>query len=444
MSSSGYTALLLKLVGIERNGGWTADDEGHRVIESDWARLFATSVFHQNRQYNSLNLVDVFRCSADVDKHPNRLLLTIPDDAEAHAEQLIREAGFTNTGPLIAIQAGASQEKRQWAPAHFIKLVNILVQQHNARVVLVGTKKELAIIDPIKAGCDSPNVAVFAGKTTIPQLAAVLEQSDILVTGDTGPMHVCVATGTPVVAMFLASAYGYETGPYSEGNIVLQPVIGCGPCNPNKPCSQTDCHDTISPELVAKLTMMRLQEDFRTLPEGFVDPRQVIVYRSEFDRYGFCDLRPLSSNAMDPLARYRDAYRKVWLEDIGGFELDATREHRERGSLTVLPDSIEGLRQVVELGSRGEVLIEELKKLIRDVRSSGRALVGVNEQLSALDRRIEEIGFNFGPLGPLTRMFIFAKENLSGSDPMALASNMGTIYGDLIRRGNKLAAYYGN
>lgn len=444
MSSSGYTALLLKLVGIERNGGWTADDEGHRVIESDWARLFATSVFHQNRQYNSLNLVDVFRCSADVDKHPNRLLLTIPDDAKAHAEQLIREAGFTNTGPLIAIQAGASQEKRQWAPAHFIKLVNLLVQQHNARVVLVGTKKELAIIDPIKAGCDSPNVAVFAGKTTIPQLAAVLEQSDILVTGDTGPMHVCVATGTPVVAMFLASAYGYETGPYSEGNIVLQPVIGCGPCNPNKPCSQTDCHDTISPELVAKLTMMRLQEDFRSLPEGFVDPRQVIVYRSEFDRYGFCDLRPLSSNAMDPLARYRDAYRKVWLEDLGGFELDATREHRERGSLAVLPDSIEGLRQVVELGSRGEVLIEELKKLIRDVRSSGRALVGVNEQLSALDRRIEEIGFNFGPLGPLTRMFIFAKENLSGSDPMALASNMGTIYGDLIRRGNKLAAYYGN
>ncbi len=72
MSSSAYTALLLRLVGVERNGGWRADAEGYRIIESDWARLFATSVFHQNRQYNSLNLVDVFRCSADVEEHPNK------------------------------------------------------------------------------------------------------------------------------------------------------------------------------------------------------------------------------------------------------------------------------------------------------------------------------------------------------------------------------------
>jgi ADP-heptose:LPS heptosyltransferase len=442
MSSSGYTALLLKLVGIGRNGGWTADDEGCRVIESDWARLFATSVFHQNRQFNSLNLVDVFRCSADVEQHPNHLLLSIDDAAKAHAERLIREAGFTNTGPLVAVQAGASQEKRQWAPAQFIKLINILVEQHNARVILVGTKKELSIIDPIKAGCNSPNVAVFAGKTSIPELAAVLQQSDILVTGDTGPMHVCVATGTPVIAMFLASAYGYETGPYSEGNIVLQPVIGCGPCNPNKPCSQTDCHQTIEPELVAKLTALRLESDFKTLPEGLVDPRQVIVYRSEFDRFGFCDLRPLTPNTFDTWARYRDAYRKLWLEDLGGFSLDGTVQSESSSSLRIAPDSIEGLQQVVELASRGNALIEELKRLIRDVRSPGRALVAVNEQLAALDRRIEEIGFNFNPLGPLTRMFLFSKENLSGTDAMALASEMGIVYGDLIRRGKRLNQFY--
>lgn len=442
MSSSGYTALLLKLVGIGRNGGWTADDEGYRVIESDWARLFATSVFHQNRQFNSLNLVDVFRCSADVEQHPHHLLLSIDAAAKAHAESLIREAGFTNTGPLIAIQAGASQEKRQWSPAHFIRLIKILVNDHNARVALVGTKKELSIIDPIKAGCDSPNVAVFAGKTSIPQLAAVLEQSDILVTGDTGPMHVCVATGTPVVAMFLASAYGFETGPYSEGNLVIQPVIGCGPCNPNKPCSQTDCHETISPELVASLTMLRVQGQVRELPRGLADPQRVIVYRSEFDRHGFCDLRALNSNEFDPWAQYREAYRKVWLSDLGGFEVEQESGGAKKSGLALVPDSIDGLRQVLELGGRGQALIEELKKLIRDVRGSGRALVAVNEQLSALDRKIEEVGYNFNPLGPLTRMFIFAKENLSGSDPMGLASEMGTVYSDLIRRGKKLGAFY--
>jgi len=438
MSSSGYTALLLKIIGIGRNGGWTADEEGNRVIESDWARLFATSVFHQNRQYNSLNLVDVFRCSADVVEHPKKLMLDIEPAAREYAATLIREAGFTNTGPLIAVQAGASQDKRQWSPAHFIELVRILVNEHGARVALVGTTKELAIIDPIKAGCDSPNVAVFAGKTTIPQLAAVLEASDILVTGDTGPMHVSVATGTPVVAMFLASAYGYETGPYSEGNLVLQPVIGCGPCNPNKPCSQTDCHDTISPALVARLTMLRLGGDIRALPAGLVDPRSVVVYRSCFDANGFCDLEPLSSNEFDLLARHRAAYRKLWLDDIGGFEYPRP----ERSALAVVPEGLAGVQQLSELAGRGEALIEELKRLIRDVRGSGRALVGVNEQLSNLDRRIEEIGYNFGHLGPLARMFIFAKENLSGTDALELASQMGTIYGDLTRRCKKFGEYY--
>ncbi len=441
MSSSAYTALLLKLIGIGRNGGWTSDDEGYRVIESDWARLFASSVFHQNRQFNSLNLVDVFRCSADVDKHPNQLLMKVSPESREYCEKLFSEAVFTNTGPLIAIQAGASQEKRQWAPAHFIKLVNILIKEHNARVVLIGAKKELPIIETIATGVNSPNVLVAAGKTNIPQLAAILEKADILVTGDTGPMHMSVAVGTPVIAMFLASAYGFETGPYSEGNIVLQPVIGCGPCNPNKPCMGLECHDTVPPELIARLTAMRLKEDFKSLPEGLADPKQVIVYRSAFDQWGFCDLMPLNSTAYDPWKKYRDAYRKVWLDDLAGFHAESAALQRPT-SLKVHDEAVEGLGAVLDMAKQGEMLIQELVKLIRNPQASGQALGMVNGKLNELDRKIEQIGFHQPPLGPLTRMFIFAKENLLGTEALDLASQMQRVYADLIRRGSKLTSYY--
>jgi ADP-heptose:LPS heptosyltransferase len=441
MSSSAYTALLLKLVGINQNGGWTSDDEGHRVIESDWARLFASSVFHQNRQFNSLNLVDVFRCSADVDKHPRHLLMTVTPESLRHVEGILSETHFTNTGPLIAIQAGASQEKRQWAPEHFIKLVNIFVNQMNARVVMIGSKKELPIIEAIAKGCNSPNVCIAAGKTNIPQLAAVLQKADILVTGDTGPMHMSVAVGTPVISMFLASAYGFETGPYSEGNIVLQPVIGCGPCNPNKPCAGLECHDTIAPELIAKLTEMRLKEDFKSIPEGLADPRQVIVYRSFFDEFGFCDLEALNSSIHDPWRKQRNAYRQVWLEDLGGFpsKIAATAK---TSSLQMYDAGFEGMSTVVDLAAQGEQLISQLMKLIRDPSASGQSLGAVNSKINELDRRIEEVGFHSPPLGPVTRMFVFAKENLLGSDALELASQMQRVYADLGRRGQKLTTYY--
>jgi ADP-heptose:LPS heptosyltransferase len=415
MSSSAYTALLLRLVGVERNGGWRADPEGYRIIESDWARLFATSVFHQNRQYNSLNLVDVFRCSADVEEHPKKLLINVTEESREYCHRLVEEAQFSNTGPLIAVQAGASQGKRQWAPAKFIRFLKIMVEEHNARIIMTGSKKELEIINRIKAGIESSNVFVAAGKTTFPQLAAFLEMSAILITGDTGPMHLSVAVGTPVIAMFLASAFGFVTGPYSAGNIILQPVVGCAPCNPNKPCTRPDCHDMITPDLLASLTALRLKEDFRSLPVGFCDPNKVIIYRSDFDSYGFCDLFPLNTRG-DDFTPFRQAYRSLWLDELGGY-LPVGRDVSFTDiAWGKLPIELRELQNVIIQAEEGIRQIERLIELIKDERSPAAQLGVCSEKLAEIDRNIEQIGFHNGPLGPLTRMFVFAKENLLGTE----------------------------
>jgi len=440
MSSSAYTALLLSLVGIGRNGGWTSDEQGYRLIESSWAQLFATSVFHQNRQYNSLNLVDVFRCSADVEQHPHKLLINVDPAARAYCEELLQRASFTNTGPLIAVQAGASQGKRQWAPAKFVELIKHLVHEHSARVILTGSPKECSIVEPIVAGCGSPNVVSLAGKTSIPQLAAMLQLADILVTGDTGPMHMAVAVGTPVVSMFLASAYGFETGPYSEGNIVIQPVIGCGPCNPNKSCGRPDCHETIAPELVATLTMARLKGEVTEVAASLADPARVIVYRSAFDENGFCDLVALNGGSGDHFARYRRAYRKLWLDDLGGYRFPAA--NTKPPSLAVADDGLAGLKDIVACAQRGQELIRSLQEGIRDVSVPAAKLGQINIQLTELDHHIEGLGFQFSPLESLSRMFLFAKENLKGTDALELASQMNRAYQDLERRCIKFGNYF--
>jgi hypothetical protein len=431
------------MLDIPQTGGWTADEEGYRVIESEWARLFATSVHYQNRQYNSLNLVDVFRCSADVEAHPDKLQIRIDPEARDFADAFIQQAGFTNPGPLIAVQAGASQAKRQWSPARFVEMISILDKTHHARIVLTGSPRELEIVNPILQACGSPNVVSAVGQTSIPQLAALLSACDVLITGDTGPMHISVAAGTPVVAMFLASAYGFETGPYSAGNIVLQPVIGCGPCNPNKPCSKPDCHETISPQLIAELAIQRTKGEVTSVSRELADPREVMVYRSAFDSLGFCDLIPINCAEGDSFTRHRVAYRKLWLSDLGGIEASSERSApARRSALGIVDSGLEGLVDIARCAERGQQLMQQLRDLILDVKAPAAALKTINSEISDLDRNIEELGLHFGPFGPLTKMFTFAKENLKGSDPLELASQMDSVYRDLGRRCDKYGKYY--
>ncbi len=438
MSSSAYTALLLSLVGVKNKGGWASDAEGFRIIESDWAKLFATSVFHQNRRFSSFNLVDIFRCAGDVDQHPHRLKVKVSDEARRYCKEFIDNSKFTNTGPLLIVQAGASQHKRQWAPINFIKCLNVLVKENNIRVVLSGSRKELPIIEAIKSGCNSENIVIAAGKTNIPQLAALLEMGDLLLTGDTGPMHMSIAVGTPVVSMFLASAFGFETGPYSEGNIILQPNIGCYPCNPNKKCSKPECHFCIDPEELAQLVLERLKGDFKTLPEGIIKKSNMTIYRSFFDDCGFCDLQVLNDKEDKFLRTMRLAYRKMWLDDLGAYNFEKISDDKNEKDIP-WKKNIDELKICAE---DGVDLIDQLENLVKNQNSSAKDLGKVKDELTEIDRKIEQLGYDTPAIAPISRMFIFSKENISGTEVLVLASQTREIYKDLERRANKLENYF--
>jgi hypothetical protein len=108
----------------------------------------------------------------------------------------------------------------------------------------------------------------------------------------------------------------------------------------------------------------------------------------------------------------------------------------------VLGEELHGLSEVLGCAERGQSLMDVLSTYVRDATTTALQLRKINEDISELDRLIEELGLVHGPLGALTRMFVFSKENLQGSDPLNLASQMKSIYQDLERRCGKFAAYY--
>jgi hypothetical protein len=91
-------------------------------------------------------------------------------------------------------------------------------------------------------------------------LKAALAACDLLITPDTGPMHVAAAVGTPIVALFWAAAHPEETGPYGPGHMVLQPQLACAPCQPGTQCPHEICRTVIRPAHVLRAAQLTLAQ----------------------------------------------------------------------------------------------------------------------------------------------------------------------------------------
>lgn len=120
---------------------------------------------------------------------------------------------------LIGFQMGASETLRCWPVERFTQLAKLLLTHspHN-QIELIGTPKELDIEKAFMAGLtvsEQQRVVSHMGKTTLPQLLGVMSNLQVLVTGDTGPLHLAIALKTPTVSLFV-TANPQHTGPYQN------------------------------------------------------------------------------------------------------------------------------------------------------------------------------------------------------------------------------------
>ena len=130
---------------------------------------------------------------------------------------------------LVGINPGAAfGPAKCWPAKRYGLLAKSLYDAHGVHAVVFGTKADQQTIDEICSyGADF--ITGLAGKTTLGQAMALIDQCDALVTNDSGLMHVGAATETPLVAIF-GSTDHIATGPYSENAVVVRKEISCQPC----------------------------------------------------------------------------------------------------------------------------------------------------------------------------------------------------------------------
>lgn len=146
----------------------------------------------------------------------------------AKARMLLTQQGIPDGAIIVGINPGATYGSAKcWLPERFRAVTEKLLCDKNIYIVYFGDVGTGNLVKEICAGLP-PRVVNLAGMTGLNELACLISHCDVLVTNDSGPMHIADAIGTPIVALF-GSTSEVVTGPYRSGTIIHKHVE-CSPC----------------------------------------------------------------------------------------------------------------------------------------------------------------------------------------------------------------------
>jgi ADP-heptose:LPS heptosyltransferase len=174
-------------------------------------------------------------------------LLIPPADAVDRARTVLG----TNRRPLIGVHVSGGRQSKQWHVDRFAAAARQLAKTHEATVVLTGSSADRPLVDLARRALHDVPFVDASGALDLPTLAALLNELDVFITSDTGPMHLAAAMDTPIVALF-GPADPRRYGPLSRRAHVLRVDLPCSPCGlvrlPPERCRGhvPDCMDGIS------------------------------------------------------------------------------------------------------------------------------------------------------------------------------------------------------
>ncbi|MCM8800641.1 MAG: glycosyltransferase family 9 protein [Candidatus Omnitrophica bacterium] len=126
---------------------------------------------------------------------------------------------------LIAIHPWTSDPIKQWQIENFVELVKKISANSNLNVIIIGGKEEEEKSKQYFSSLGAKNIINLTGKTTLKELASLLKKCRLLVSGDSGPVHLAICVGIPVIALFrndIPAKSAKRWGPWGKGHIVIE------------------------------------------------------------------------------------------------------------------------------------------------------------------------------------------------------------------------------
>lgn len=413
------SGLLTAYIGASDIRGVTTAHDGASVLHNPWFNYFVD--MHRHRRFNRFNLVDVYALGGSGPGPHASLQLSITNDTTEWAQQFLRTGKDDTT--VIAVQIGASEAIKAWRPESFGRTMAVISRLTPVTFVLIGTPGESeAVHEAIAAYRSAEGSATLldaVGKTDLPKLAAVLAQCRLLLTNDTGPMHVAVGVGTPVIDLSVGHVDFNETGPYGRGHWVVQPDLGCAPCGFDQVCPHHACKDRLVPQQMAELCLHVLGlGPFPTPVTG------VRLYESAIDEDGLVCYQ-LHAGYVDAVSKwYGTFWRKYWYETF-------TDEHSEISLDVPAPDLADQQHLFQELTPVVNHLmtrVAEVGRLSKRHPIPVERLQSTQAELGSLRRQALEMAMPSSAFGPSTVALLRELHNGDAMELSAMAEEQAQAY----------------
>jgi heptosyltransferase-2 len=267
------TALLLALatipcrIGFRQSAGWFLY---HRRVRRDAA------LHEVDRNLSLLRALGL-----DPEESGRTIRLEVSPGAEREGETLLSSLGIQKDETVFGIHPGSVWPTKRWSLEGYAELMARLKQKYSCRILLFGGPEDQEFTDRLQRLSGNLGVCL-AGKIGLAELPWAIGRCRVFITNDSGPMHMAVARGVPVVAIFCATTVSLGFYPYAANAVVVEKDLACRPCGTHGgrrcPLGTEDCIRLIGPDDVLRGVEMVLEGAATAEPPGLAPrPRRMRV-----------------------------------------------------------------------------------------------------------------------------------------------------------------------
>lgn len=221
---------------------------------TNWIKDPEPEQFTRHEVRRQLDLVASVGCEVEGD----RMMLKVPEEVKPKIHQLLQEQGVDLNRPWVVIHPGATAPSRRYPPESFAIAARKLTNNYGIQIVFTGTQPENELVEMIRSDMGVPSYSLV-NQLSLTELAALLEIAPLLISNNTGPVHIAAAVGTPVVDLYALT--NPQHTPWGVPNRVLNHDVPCRICYKSIcPEGHHNCLRLVEPDTVVQAALELLEQ----------------------------------------------------------------------------------------------------------------------------------------------------------------------------------------